>query len=82
MSEGKWIVALTNSQRMALVDLIIEHMLARSTSEEFVDCSSPDMPVTRPRDFLILLDQATWVSGFFPAKINNCRPETPANVKS
>lgn len=86
---GVWILALSNSQKIALVDLILEHMLAKSCSEEFVDCSTPDAIVTRPRDILLLLDKAAWISEEkLPAFVNSAdfskiiTLKTPANAKS
>lgn len=62
MSRGIFLVPLTTSQRMALVDILLEHLMEPGTSKEFVDCSVPGGKTTRHADLLLLLDRAAWFS--------------------
>jgi hypothetical protein len=82
MSGGLFLVPLTVSQRMALIDILIEHQMEPACSKEFVDCSVPGGKTTTHHELLLVLDRAPWVSEFPPRKINNSPAETPANVKS
>jgi hypothetical protein len=59
-NEGVFLVLLTNSERMALIDLIIEFLLDPNTTREFIDCSSPRGKTVTPGDFLRILDRARW----------------------
>ncbi len=58
--EGVFLVLLTNSERMALIDLVIEFQLEPNTTREFVDCSNPRAKTVTPGDFLRILDRARW----------------------
>ncbi|MHB8613969.1 MAG: hypothetical protein ACYDAL_16330 [Candidatus Dormibacteraceae bacterium] len=59
VAEGYFVLKLSISQRMALVDILIEHHMEPRCSAEFVDIFRD--VTTRPLDFLILLDQAKFV---------------------
>lgn len=63
MSDGIFLVPLTNSQKMALIDILIEHLMEPGTSKEFVDCSTPGGKTTKHGELLELLDRAAWFSG-------------------
>lgn len=54
---GKFIVALTRSQQMALLDLISEFIGGPGT-REFVDCSSSPAVVTTPGQLITLVHSA------------------------
>lgn len=82
MSEGIFLVPLTSSQKMALVDILIEHLMEPGTSKEFVDCSTPGGKTTKHSDILILLDRAAWFSGDSAEKIINSFIARPANLKT
>jgi hypothetical protein len=46
---------LTNSQRMALVSILVWYATDRNQPQEFYDCSLPDAPVTRVEDLILVL---------------------------
>jgi hypothetical protein len=82
MTEGKWVVLLSNSERMALIDVLIEHQMEPACSKEFVDCSVPGGKTTHHGDLLRILDRAPWFSEFPGEKIINSVLEIPKQVKS
>lgn len=82
MSGGIFLVPLTNSQRMALVDILIEHLVEPACSKEFVDCSIPGGKTTTHSELLLLLDRAEWFPGDSALNLINPPGKTPANVKS
>lgn len=45
----------TNSQRMALVSILVWYTTDRHQPQEFYDCSQPDAPVTKVEDLILLL---------------------------
>jgi hypothetical protein len=55
---GAWALVLTNSQRLALVDLILEHMATRQSTSAFLDLS--ENRITKPIELLEALDGAKW----------------------
>jgi len=59
VTEGKFVLELTISERMALVDLVIEHYLEPGTSGEFVDILREK--TTTPLDILKLLENAKFI---------------------
>jgi len=63
MADGYFILKLSISQRMALVDLIVEHYVEPRTSAEFVDIVRD--VTTTPMDLLKIVDQAK----FFPVSV-------------
>jgi hypothetical protein len=87
MSGGVFLVPLTNSQRMALVDILIEHLLSPGGSSEFIDVVANK--TTSHHELLLLLDRAAWfpVDDFdaqldSASKLINSLEKTPANGKS
>jgi hypothetical protein len=56
--QGVWIVVLSNSQRLALIDLILEQMAARGGTATFVDVGAGQ--ITTPLDLLEAVDRAQW----------------------
>jgi hypothetical protein len=57
---GMWIVTLTNAERSALIDLVIEHMGSAGSTLEFTDVV--EGKTTAARDLLNRLDKARWIS--------------------
>jgi hypothetical protein len=55
---GRWIVALTNSQKMALIDVLCEQMRSTSATEVFIDCSEHPAIETTIGDLLRLVTEA------------------------
>jgi hypothetical protein len=60
MSEGIFLLHLTVSQKMALIDILIEHQMEPNCSREFVDIARNK--TTRHGELLVLLDRAVWFS--------------------
>ncbi len=52
------IARMPNSQRMALIDCLIELMRRIDTPEVFIDCSQSPPVETRPGDLIRLLSEA------------------------
>lgn len=69
--EGVFLVLLTNSERMALLDLIIEFQLEPNSTREFIDCSSPRAKSITPGDILRILDRARWFGDLTEAELIN-----------
>jgi hypothetical protein len=63
-NDGVWTLVLTNSQRLALVDLILEQMAARGASAAFVDVAASK--VTKPLELLEAIDCAQWTTNPTP----------------
>jgi hypothetical protein len=59
---GAFILALTKSQRMALLDLISEHLRCpkENQTEEFIDCSTEPPTRTTAGDILRLISSSEW----------------------
>jgi len=59
---GAFILSFSNSQRMALLDLIGEHLRCpkENQTEEFVDASTQPPTVTTASDLLRLISSAKW----------------------
>jgi len=55
---GKFHIELTQSQRMALLDLIAEHLRRPDATEQFIDCSTSN--VTTPGDLLLVVTDALY----------------------
>lgn len=60
MREGAWLLQLTNSERMALIDVLIEFQQNPNSTREFVDISGGK--TTTPGDLIRLVDRARWFS--------------------
>jgi hypothetical protein len=87
LSDGLFLVQLTVSQRMALIDLLIEHQMEPGCSREFVDVARGK--TTRHGELLLLLDRALWFpkGNVFGAerrepKLINLPAENPETLKS
>lgn len=70
-SEGVFLVLLTHSERIALIDLICEFLLDPNTTKAFVDCSTPRAKATTPGDLLRILDRARWFGELSEAELIN-----------
>ena len=62
LREGRWLLLLTNSERMALQDLILEFLADASSTSAFMDLSVAPARITTPGDLLRVLDGALWAS--------------------
>ncbi|HLZ12557.1 MAG TPA: hypothetical protein VKP58_08215 [Candidatus Acidoferrum sp.] len=60
MKEGAWLVQLTNSERMALIDLLIEFQQDPNATRDFVDVAAGK--TTTPGDLIRRIDGSTWFS--------------------
>ena len=60
MKEGKWLLQLTNSERMALIDILIEFQQDPNATRNFVDVAGGK--TTTPGDLIRLVDRSTWFS--------------------
>jgi hypothetical protein len=60
MENGKFVLELTHSQQMALIDLISGSLRCRCDGrvEEYVDCSQQPSVVTTPGQLLRLVSEA------------------------
>ena len=60
MKEGAWLVQLTNSERMALIDILIEFQQDPNATRDFVDVAGGK--TTTPGDLIRRIDGSTWFS--------------------
>jgi hypothetical protein len=61
MSYGKFLLELTRSQQMALLDMIMEHLRCAAATGVFVNCSESPAVETTPGDLLTLVTEARYV---------------------
>jgi hypothetical protein len=57
VSEPRIIYRLTNSQRMALQQILLEHMRCPNASASFIDCSISPPRETTYKDLLLLFSE-------------------------
>jgi hypothetical protein len=70
-SEGVFLVLLTHSERIALIDLLCEFLLDPNSTRAFVDCSNPRSKPVTPGDLLRILDRARWFGELSEAELIN-----------
>jgi hypothetical protein len=58
MSSGKFQLEITRSQQMALLDLIMEHLGRKDSTEVFINCSESPEVETTPGELLALISKA------------------------
>jgi hypothetical protein len=79
--EDLWLVCLTNSEKLALVDLLVEFSEdPRHHGRTFLDLAADK--TTTPNDLLRILDRARWFPAEIQKRINNYGQENPAPRKS
>ena len=77
--KGRWVLVLTNSERMALIDLLVEHTMNPSSTQEFHDIGANVR--TTPGDLIGRIARSWWFSDFPPAKTNNSAVAIPEHAK-
>jgi hypothetical protein len=77
--EDLWLVCLTNSEKLALVDLVLEFIENPRSTDAFVDLAADK--TTTPNDLLRILDRARWFPSEIRNRINNYGQENPAARK-
>lgn len=80
MPDGIFLLALTISQRMALIDILIEHQAEPSLTRAFLDLERGKS--TRHSDLLILLDRALWLPEVSRRKLINSPAGNSPTAKS
>ena len=63
LEDGRWVVVLTQSERMALIDLILEFLMQRNSTEQFIDLAANK--TTTPGNLLVAIDERSrWIPDF------------------